>query len=92
MSKFKYVLELNNKGDNMIDNKIIEDVAKTLNMSIEDVKKHGTKVPEIDVYYFWQPVRGGIAVLVNKNGEKLYAISLLSFEKHLKYFIDGKRS
>ena len=75
-----------------MDNKIIEDVAKRFHMSVEDVKKYSKEVPEIDGYYFWQPVRGGIAALVNKDGEKLYAISVLSFEKHLKYFMDGKRS
>jgi len=75
-----------------MDNKIIEDIAKKFNMSVEDVKKHSKEVPEIDGYYFWQPVRGGISVLVNKNGEKLYATSSLSFEKHLKYFMDGRQS
>lgn len=75
-----------------MDNKIIEDVAKKLNMSVEDVKKHCKEVPEIDGYYFWQPVRGGITVLVNKSGEKLGATSSVSFEKHLKAFKEGKRN
>lgn len=75
-----------------MDNKIIEDIIKKLHMSIEDLKKHCKEVPEIDGYYFWQPFRGGIAVLVNKNGEKLYATSSLSFEKHLKAFKEGKRN
>lgn len=35
-----------------MDNKIIEDVAKKLHMSVEDVKKHCKEVPEIDGYYF----------------------------------------
>ena len=55
----------------MIDNKIIEDVAKILNMSIEEVKQHCKEVPEINGYYFWQPVRGGISVIVNKDEEQL---------------------
>lgn len=75
-----------------MNNKIIEDVAKKFNMSVEDVKKHSKEVPEIDGYYFWQPVRGGIAVLVDKNGEKLGATSSISFEKHLKAFKEGKRN
>lgn len=75
-----------------MDNKIIEDVAKKLHMSVEDVKRHSKEVPEIDGYYFWQPVRGGIAVLVDKNGEKLGATSSVSFEKHLKAFKEGKRN
>lgn len=37
-----------------MNNKIIEDVAKKFNMSIEEYeKKHSKEVPEIDGYYFW---------------------------------------
>lgn len=75
-----------------MDNKIIEDVAKKLHMSVEDVKKHCKEVPEIDGYYFWQPFRGGIAVLVNKNGEKLGATSSVNFDKLLEAFKEGKRN
>lgn len=75
-----------------MNNKIIEDIAKKLHMSIEDVKKYSKEVPEIDGYYFWKPVRGGISVMVNKDEEKLYATSSVSFEKHLKAFMEGKRN
>lgn len=74
-----------------MDNKIIEDVSKTLNMSVEDVKKHSKEVPEIDGYYFWQPVRGGVSIIINKDGEKLCATSSVNFEEHLKAFKEGKR-
>lgn len=75
-----------------MDNKIVEDVAKEFDMSVEDVKKYSKEVPEIDGYYFWQPVRGGIAVLINKNREKLGATSSVSFDKHLEAFKEGKRN
>lgn len=75
-----------------MDNKIIEDIAKKLHMSVEDVKKHCKEVPEIDGYYFWQPFRGGISIIINNVGEKLCATSSISFEKHLKAFKEGKRN
>lgn len=75
-----------------MNNKIIEDVAKKFNMSVEDVKKHSKEVPEIDGYYFWQPFRGGISIIINNVGEKLCATSSISFEKHLKAFKEGKRN
>lgn len=75
-----------------MDNKIIEDIAKKLHMSIEDLKKHCKEVPEIDGYYFWQPFRGGISIIINNVGEKLCATSSISFAEHLKAFKEGKRN
>jgi hypothetical protein len=74
-----------------MNNKIIEDVAKKFNMSVEDVKKHSKEVPEIDGYYFWNPVRGGNSIIINKDGEKLGATSPVNFEEHLKAFKEGER-
>ena len=50
------------------------------------------EVPEINGYYLWEPVRGGVSAIVNRNGEKLYAGSAISFEEHLKSFKEGRRS
>ena len=75
-----------------MDNKIIEDVAKKLHMSVEDSKKHYKEVPEINGYYFWNPVRGGNSVIINKDRERLCATSSVSFAEHLKAFKEGKRN
>lgn len=50
------------------------------------------EVPEINGYYLWESVRGGVSAIVNRNGEKLYAGSAISFEEHLKAFKEGRRS
>ena len=60
--------------------------------SEEEVKKNSKPIPELDATYFWQATRGGIAVIINSNGEKLAAGSSLSFEAHKKAFQDGKRN
>lgn len=53
---------------------------------------HYREVPEINGYYLWEPIRGGVSAIVDRNGEKLYAGSAISFEEHLKAFKDGRRS
>ncbi len=75
-----------------MDHNIMEIAAKAMKLSVEEVKKYQKAVPEIDGWYFWNPIRGGIAVLVNAAGEKLAATSGVSFEKHLKAFQGGKRN
>lgn len=75
-----------------MDNNIIELAAKVMKVPAEDAMKHYKKIPEIDAYYFWNPSRGGIAVIVSENGEKLGATSSVSYERHVAAFISGKRN
>ena len=74
------------------DGKIIKIVSNELNLTEEEVQKYCKEVPEVNGYYFWNPVRGGISIIINKDGEKLSATSSIGFEEHLKAFIDGKRN
>lgn len=80
-------------------------VGLTAILALPSDKKHDTinteeqistirykEAPEINGYYLWEPVRGGISAIVNRNGEKLYAGSAISFEEHLKAFKEGRRS
>ena len=80
-------------------------VGLTAILALPSDKKHDTinteeqisticykEVPEINGYYLWEPVRGGVSAIVNRNGEKLYAGSTISFEEHLKAFKEGRRS
>ena len=71
---------------------IINIAAEALGMSVDDLQEHSKEIPEIDAYYFWNPIRGGLAVIVKSNGEKLAATSSVSYEAHLKAFIDGRRN
>lgn len=67
-------------------------VSNELNLTEEEVQKHYKEIPKIDAYYFWNPIRGSISIIINKDGEKLSATSSIGFEEHLKAFIDGKRN
>ena len=62
-----------------------------MELSEEEVQKHCKEVPEINGYYFWNPVRGGNSIIINKDGEKLGATSPVNFEEHLKAFKEGER-
>ena len=75
-----------------MERKILETAAQALKISLEETEKHVKPVPEIDGYYFWNPVRGGLSVLVNAQGERLVATSSVSFEKHLRVFLEGRRN
>lgn len=75
-----------------MDIKIIELAAKVMKVSVEEAAKHNKLLPDINAFYFWNPVRGGISVIINSSGEKLGAGSSVNFEKHLKAFLDGKRN
>lgn len=78
------------EGDN-VDSKIIKIVSDILKLSEEETQKYCKEVPEIDGYYFWNPVRGGLSVIINHRGERLCANSSISFEEHLKAFKEGRR-
>ena len=75
-----------------MNSKILEIAAKTIKTSVKVAEEHKKEVPEIDGWYVWNPVKGGIAVLINAAGEKLAATSGISFEQHLKAFQNGRRN
>lgn len=75
-----------------MDRKILEIAADAMKVTPEDAEKHHKEIPDHHCFYFWNPVRGGISVIVNTDGEKLAAGSAVRFEKHLKAFLDGRRN
>lgn len=75
-----------------MNEKIIEIAAKTMKVTTDEAKKHYKKIEDIDAYYFWNPIRGGIAVIIDSNGEKLGASSVVNFNKHLEEFKKGRRN
>ena len=75
-----------------MNRKIFEIAAQAMHIPVENVQNHYKTVDGINAYYFWNPIRGGLAVIVSEEGEKLAATSSVSFEKHLQAFLDGKRN
>lgn len=75
-----------------MDNKIIEIAAKAMKIPTEKAKENFKELTEINAFYFWNPARGGISVIVNSNGEKLAATSAVNFNSHLEEFKKGRRN
>ena len=75
-----------------MERNLIKIASEVMKVTIEEAEQHCKKIPNLDAYYFWNPVRGGIAVIIGANGEKLGATSAVSFEKHVKAFLDGRRN
>ncbi len=75
-----------------MNKKIITTAAETMKVSVDVAEENFKELPDMDAYYFWNPIRGGIAVIVGRDGEKLAASSGINFEKHLQAYIDGKRN
>ena len=73
-------------------NEIIEIAANTLHISTAEAQKNYKEIADVNAFYFWNPVRGGLAVIIAENGEKLAATSSISFEQHLQAFLSGKRN
>ena len=72
--------------------RIIEIAAQAIRIPTKVAETHFKKIENMDAYYFWSPGRGGLAVIVSSDGEKLAATSAVNYEKHLKAFLDGKRN
>lgn len=78
--------------DELVKEQAISIAMERLAMSEDEVRASMKEVPEIDGFYFWQPRKGGGALLVNAEGETLGAVSSVSFAKHLEAFLSGRRS
>ena len=75
-----------------MDKKIIQTASDVLGITLEEAQRYSKPIPDINAMYFWKPVRGGKAMIINENGEKLVAASAISFDKHLQAFSDGRRN
>lgn len=75
-----------------MDEKLLKVAAETMKTTADVAKDNNKYIDEIDGYYFWNPIRGGISVIIDKNGEKLSACSRVKFDDHLKEFKNGRRN
>ncbi len=70
----------------------LKELAKLLNLSINELEQNSKKLEDCDAVYYWNPTKGGVSVIVAANGEYLGATSSVSFEKLLEEFKTGKRN
>jgi hypothetical protein len=69
-----------------------KEIMSLLNINEETFENCKKKIPEIGGWYYWNPVRGGLSIIINDKNEKLIATSAVSFDEHLSAFKKGKRN
>ena len=66
--------------------------SEILKISREEAKKNSKPIPDEGAFYFWNPTRGGLQMIIKDDGDKLVLGSAFSFEKTLAMFREGKRN
>ena len=63
-----------------------------LGISREEAEMNCERLPDINAYYFWNNARGGRSMIIDTNGEKLIAASMVDLDKHIQAFVNGRRN
>ena len=66
--------------------------AALLRVDVDELYAHSIEVPEIDAFFYWQPIRGGAHLLVARDGSVLFAISSLALADMIEPFRNGRRT
>lgn len=66
--------------------------SKVLNVTKAGVSGHCRELEDDAGYYFWDPRRGGSAVIVAVDGSLLWANSGVRPDEHIASFLAGKRT
>ena len=70
---------------------IIDYVCELLKLSKEDALKNSKKVDE-NLTCYWNPIRGGMSLIVDNEGNYLAATSSVNFDELLEEFKKGNRN
>ena len=70
---------------------IIDYVSQLLKLSKDETEKNIKNLND-NLMYYWNPVRGGISVIVDNEGNYLAAVSSVSFDKLLEEFKKGNNN
>lgn len=69
-----------------------EEIAKILDVSVEELNNNSKRVEEINATFYWNPIRGGNQILVSDDGSYLASNSGVNYEALLEEFKNGKRN
>ena len=70
---------------------IIEYVSKLLELTKEETIKNSKKIDD-NLTYYWNPIRGGISVIVDDKGNYLASSSSINFDELYEEFKKGERN
>ena len=68
----------------------IDYISEILKMSREETIKNSRAI-EGGLTYYWNPVRGGVQLIIDENGDYLGAGSSVNFEQLLEEYKKGER-
>jgi len=66
--------------------------ARLLEYPVEVALANCREIPEVNAFFYWQPVRGGSRIFVARDGTVMWAISSLSMEEMTALFASGRRT
>jgi hypothetical protein len=66
--------------------------AKLLQISVEEVQENGGFVEDNGALYVSVPVKGGVSIIIGKDGTVLFADSSIGYSRHLQEFEGGRRT
>jgi hypothetical protein len=71
---------------------LLKIASEILGVTVDEVRKNSKTVSEENAFFCWNPVRGGLQMIIRETEEKLVLGSAFSFEKILAMFQEGKRN
>jgi len=75
-----------------MNEKLLQIASDILGISVDDIQENSKPIPEIDAFFCWNPIRGGLQMIINDAEEKLVMGSSFSYDKILTFFNEGKRN
>ena len=66
--------------------------ASLLGISYVDAQKYSIEIGDGDAIYLSIPTKGGGSLIVGADGQALYAVSAVGFDKHLEEYNKGRRT
>ncbi|WP_449386028.1 hypothetical protein [Cellulomonas soli] len=66
--------------------------ARLLRCPVTEIRVTSKYLPEIDAFYYWQPIRGGGKLLVARDGSVLFGNSSITVADMIEPFRNGRRT
>lgn len=67
-------------------------IAEIIELEIDEVPKYSKELEGFDGSYFYNPIRGGVGIIVDKDGFYLGAASSVNLDKHIEEFVERKNN
>ena len=78
---------------NINDRREGAELASTLlRLPVDQVLAYSREIPDIDAFFYWQPVRGGAQLIVGRDGTVLFGVSALNLDEMVVRFAAGHRT